>query len=71
MWFGGLSLDLQQGCLPGEVWNLSVNGEIEMQRKDYTLGGLAGLYAFFLLVYLRDDFCQTFQCPMNVWICFS
>ena len=39
--------------------------------RNYTLRGLAGLYAVFFHVYLWDDFWQTFQCPMNVWICFS
>ena len=71
-WFGHLSFDLRELCLPVEAWQFVSDLEnLRSNAGSNTLCGFGALYAFFLMTSLWDDFWQTFQCATNFWTCFS
>ena len=70
-WFGHLSFDLRELCLPGEAWKFVSDLENLRSTGSNTFFGFSGLYAYFLMTSLWDDFWQIFQCATNFWTCFS
>ena len=62
----------ENSALLGKLGSLSVNWRTwDATQGDTHFVVFDGLYAFFLMTSLWDDFWQTFQCATNFWICFS
>ena len=75
VWFGSLSFDLREVCLPAEAWK-SVS-DMEGMRcnttsRNYTLMGTCCFERNLLARFSSRpcDFWTIFQWPVNVWICF-